>query len=775
MNRKTPLLPLSALLCLGLVLSPIGAGRTTAQTLASSVDPLIGTGGHGHTFPGATTPFGMVQLSPDTRYEGWDACGGYHYSDTTILGFSHLHLSGTGIPDYGDVLFTPTLKTLDFRPETNGRPSYRHRSSFSHADEIAAPGYYGVLLSDERHPRGAHRNPALRFPPLHIPTVRFSGHRRRPRSTASAPTASSSPPSGSPATTRSRATGGRPVGRRTSGSGSWRSSRSPSTDSASSGTIRSSPNRAPIPGRTSAAFVIYRTGKVEEVLVRVGLSTVGEQGARKNLAAEIPDWDFNKVRETSELLWERELSRIVVEGGPAREKKIFYTALYHSMIAPNVANDVDGNYRGMDMAVHAEKNFTMYSVFSLWDTFRALHPLLTMLDPKRTADFIRSMLRKYEEGGVLPVWELASNETWTMIGYHSVPVIADAYAKGVRGFDSALALEAMKTSAGLNRFGLESYRKYGYVRGDQEGESVSKTLEYAYDDWCVSAFAAAVGDPATAAKFDERSQYYQNLFDQSSGFMRPRVNGAWADPFDPRAVTYHYTEANPWQYTFFAPHDVDGLISLFGGKEKFIRKLDSLFYGTSGTTGREQADITGMIGQYAQGNEPSHHVAYLYAHAGSPWKTQKIVRTIMDSLYTDRPDGLCGNDDCGQMSAWYVFSALGFYPVTPGTPLYTVGSPMFPRVRINLPNRKMFIVEARDASSAARYIQTVTLNGRAVGGMALRHDVIASGGEVVFTMGPAPKQDLPGAGPAYAEYLPKKKITAVPYFHRLAANRSSTP
>ncbi len=750
--------------CLRMLIILLAAATVSgARQISGSVDPFIGTGGHGHTFPGATTPFGLVQLSPDTRYEGWDACGGYHYSDTSILGFSHLHLSGTGIADYGDILVTPSLRTLDFTPTAEGKPAYRNRSSFSHGDETASPGYYSVLLGD-----GGIRAELTATPRCGFHRYTF------PKSDSAAIIIDLLHGLGPDRVVESeiRITGANEVTgyRRSSG---WANDQRIwfvaefSKPFSGFGIVRNdtivAESRADS-GTNLRAFVTYRTGLVEEVLVRVGVSTVGPEGARKNLAAEIRDWDFNKVRATAELVWERELSRIVAEGGSEREQRIFYTALYHAMIAPNIANDVDGNYRGMDMNVHSEKDFTMYSVFSLWDTFRALHPLLTLLDPARTSDFIRSMLRKYEEGGVLPVWELASNETWTMIGYHSVPVIADAYAKGVRGFDSTLALAAMKASAGINRFGMEPYRKYGYVPGDQEGESVSKTLEYAYDDWCISRFAGAIGDATTAAKFDERSRYYVNLFDPASGFMRPRINGGWVEPFDPRAVTFHYTEANPWQYTFFAPHDIGGLISLYGGEEPFIGKLDSLFYGSSGTTGREQADITGMIGQYAQGNEPSHHFAYLYAHAGAPWKTQNIVRTIMDSLYTDRPDGLCGNDDCGQMSAWYVFSALGFYPVAPGTPLYTTGSPIFPRVRINLPNRRVFVVEAQGVSSVNRYIQSVTMNGRQSGGMALRHDVITAGGEVVFTMGPRPRTDLPGAAAAYAEYEPKQKITAVPFF-----------
>lgn len=754
-----------ALLCSLVVISHPAVAQP--QGLAPFVDPFIGTGAHGHTFPGATTPFGSVQLSPDTRYEGWDACGGYHYSDTSILGFSHLHLSGTGIADYGDILVTPTLKRLDFTPLDDGRPSYRHRSRFSHDNEAASPGYYGVLLDDEgiraemtATPRaGFHRYtfPKSDSAAIIVDLLHGLGPDRVVESSIAV--------AGNNEISGYRRSTGWAKDQRV-----WFVAQF-SKEFSGYGTVRNDtivPESRADSGRNVRAFVTYRTGKVEEVLVKVGISFVSPEGARRNLVAEIPDWDFDRVRQTAELLWEKELSRIVVEGGAARETEIFYTALYHSMIAPNIASDIDGSYRGMDQRVRTERGFTTYTVFSLWDTFRALHPLLTLLDPVRTNDFIRSMLRKYEEGGVLPVWELASNETWTMIGYHAVPVIADAWVKGVRGFDSTLALAAMKHSAGLNRYGLEAYRKYGFIPGDAEGESVSKTLEYAYDDWCISRFAAATGDHAAAARFAERSQYYQNLFDPATGFMRPRMNGGWAEPFDPRGVTYHYTEANAWQYTFFAPHDVDGLVALYGGKEKFVGKLDSLFSTESVTTGREQADITGMIGQYAHGNEPSHNFAYLYAHAGAPWKTQRIVRTIMDSLYTDEPDGLCGNDDCGQMSAWYVFSALGFYPVTPGTPLYTVGSPVFPRVRINLPNRRMFVVEAPNVSSVNRYIRSASINGRPIGGTTLRHDVITAGGEITFMMGPEPNLDLPDAGPVYSEYAPKNRIVPVPWFSTAA-------
>lgn len=737
--------------------------QAVAQNFSGYVDPFIGTSGHGHTFPGATLPFGLVQLSPDTRYSGWDACGGYHYSDSVILGFSHLHLSGTGIADYGDILFTPTMRSLDFTPDEEGRPSYRHSSSFSHRNEIASPGYYAVFLDDDSiqveltaTPRcGMHR---YTFPhgdsaAIIIDLLHGLGPDRVLES--SVEIAGDSEISGY---------------RRSAG---WAADQRIYFSAIFSkpfwgfGVVRNDtiiPESRADSGKNLRAFVTYRTGKVEEVMVKVGISTVSVAGARKNLAAEMPGWDFDKVRATGELVWNRELSRIVTEGGTERQNRIFYTALYHAMIAPNIAADVDGSYRGMDGEVRTERDFTMHSVFSLWDTFRAEHPLLTLIDPARTSDFVRSLLRKFEEGGTLPVWELASNETWTMIGYHAVPVIVDAFVKGVTNFDTVQALRAMKHSAEMDHQGLAYYRQYGYIPGDLEGESVSRTLEYAYDDWCISEFAARTGDPRARDEFGERALYYRNLFDPATGFMRPRINGGWAEPFDPRAVTFHYTEANPWQYSFFVPHDISGLMELYGGKERFASKLDSLFFSGSVLTGRKQSDITGLIGQYAQGNEPSHNFAYLYPYAGQAWKTQKLVRTIMDSLYTDLPDGLCGNDDCGQMSAWYVFGALGFYPVTPGTPFYTIGTPFFPRVRLNLPNRKMFVIEAPNVSDQRRFIRRVSLNSSPLTSLVIRHDALLAGGELRFEMGAAPDTNIPDGTAPFPGVSSAEKITTVPFF-----------
>ena len=496
---------------------------------------------------------------------------------------------------------------------------------------------------------------------------------------------------------------------------------------------------------------VFDFGQISEpLLIKVGISTVSVEGARKNLDAELPGWDFDAVRRAADLAWERELGRIQVEGGTSEQRTIFYTALYHSMLTPNVAMDVDGQYRGMDRQVHRADGFTYYSVFSLWDTFRTLHPLLALIDRARTADFVKTMLRMYQDGGRLPVWELAGNETDTMIGYHAVPVIADAIAKGIPGIDATLALEAMVASADADRAGLDTYKKRGYVDGGDASESVSRTLEYAYDDWCIATVAARLGRTEIADRFMRRAQGWKHLFDPSTGFMRARVDGQWFGPFDPSEVNAHYTEANAWQYSFFVPQDIDGLMRAQGGAAAFARKLDALFAADSRTTGRDQADITGLIGQYAHGNEPSHHIAYLYDFAGEPWKTQALVRRILDTMYSAKPDGEIGNDDCGQMSAWYVMSALGFYPVTPGSDDYALGAPTFSRAVIALENGKTVTVgttgttgttrTTRTTGTTGRYVQGATLNGRAYAKSFLTYGDVAKGVTLMFEMGAAPNE-----------------------------------
>ena len=692
---------------------PVAAQRD----LTRYVNPFIGTGGHGHTFPGAIVPYGMVQLSPDTRLTGWDGCSGYHYSDSKIYGFSHTHLSGTGISDYGDILLTPSV----------GRD---YSGRFQHRNETASPGYYSVKLDDENilveltatARVGMHRYTFPRTEDANI--IIDLAHRDKVIDS----------------------------GFRTLGLNmvvGWRRSQAWAKDQIVYFAVEfSQPYTAH--GATDADNKTYfrfdtRTGA--PLLVKVGISAVDIDGALKNLRAEVTHWDFDKVKSDAKAAWNAELNKIAVSGGTAAHLTNFYTSLYHVMTVPNLFMDVDGRYRGRDFKTHVGGDFTNYTVFSLWDTFRAAHPLYTIIDRERTRDFIKTFLAQYERGGRLPVWELAANETDTMIGYHAVSVIADAVAKGIDRFDLNLAYEAMKQSAELRRHrGLGAYIDQGLIETENERESVSKVLEYAYDDWCISQVAQKLGWTADYERYSTRAQSYKNVFDRTTGFMRPRSNGNWAEPFDPREVTFAFTEANAWQYTFFAPQDISGLIALMGGRAQFARKLDQLFSTDSRTTGREQVDITGLIGQYAHGNEPSHHMAYLYDYVGQPWKTQSRVASIMVQFYKPEPDGLIGNEDCGQMSAWYVLSAAGFYPVTPGSNVYAIGSPLFPEVRFNLENGKTFVVRVLSGSERNVYIQSATLNGRVYNKSFLTHQDLMAGGELVFTMGPRPNVRW-GTGP----------------------------
>ena len=696
------------------------------------VDPFFGTGGHGHTFPGATLPFGMVQLSPDTRLSGWDGCSGYHYSDSVIYGFSHTHLSGTGVSDYGDILFMP----VNGRPLISGSTDGKgYPSGFSHERETARPGYYSVYLTDhgieaeltaslrtgfhrytfsKRDSASiiidlAHRDPvlysAIRIKDDHtIQGTRISGGWAREQHVYFVAVFSV------------------PVNRFVLFS----------NDTMVAGTDH-------VEGRNIKAWVSFGLPLNNEVLVRVGISAVSEEGAMKNLESETPAWNFDAAVCRAEEVWNRQLGKIKVKGGTKEQRRVFYTALYHACLAPNMYMDVDGRYRGRDLAVHHAEGFDYYSVFSLWDTFRGLHPLLTFLEPKRTSHFINTFIAQYEQGGLLPVWELSANETYCMIGYHSVSVIADAMMKGIRGFDPKRALEASMKSAKQHHFGLDKYMSEGFVPAEDEPESVSKTLEYAYDDWCIAQMAMHLGETETYGEFIRRAQNYKNLFDPSTGFMRARMRGAWFSPFDPREVNFNYTEANAWQYSFFVPHDIIGLKKWLGGNEGLSAKLDSLFNADPQTTGREQADITGQIGQYAHGNEPSHHMAYLYNYAGKPWKTQAMVRKITYELYTDQPDGLAGNEDCGQMSAWFVLNALGFYPVCPGIPRYDLGIPLFRKLQVMGSDSVQFTVRAKGNVKKCRYVKHIRFNNKPHRELVINHDQLVRKGKLVFATGMHPE------------------------------------
>ncbi len=697
--------------------------------LSNYVNPFIGTGGHGHTFPGATVPFGMVQLSPDTRLEGWDGCGGYHYSDSIIYGFSHTHLSGTGVPDYCDILFMPF--TDNKFTETDKNTVRNFTSEYSHSNEIAEPGYYSVILkrfnikaeltASTRTGYHKYTFPLGREPKIYIDLKHrdevieshikiedkksISGFRR---------------------------------------SKSWAEDQRVyfyaifSEDFKNAGVYsddkyQSSETYAE--GKNIKSILeFYESGK--PVYVRVGISAISEENARMNLEVETNRKDFEAVKKEASELWNKYLNKIQVKSNDTTKLRIFYTALYHTAICPNVFNDVDGSYLGRDLKVHkAEHNY--YTVFSLWDTYRALHPLLNIIERERSSDFIKTFLLQYEQGGRLPVWELGANETDCMIGYHSVPVITDAFKSGITGFNTETALRAMMNSSNLNIYGLDHYRNYGYIPADKEHESVSKTLEYAFDDWCISEFAAAVGDSAITDEYLNRSQYYKNVFNKQTGFMAPRMNNGWKNPFNPTDVDNNYTEANSWQYSFYIPQNIPQLNEYLDGKLE--QKLDALFSADTKTTGREQADITGLIGQYAHGNEPSHHIAYLYNYTYSPHKTQELVRKIINEFYKDSPDGLIGNEDCGQMSAWYVMSAMGFYPVTPGSGKFMVGSPIFDEITINLESGKKFRIIAKNQSDNNIYIQNPYNEDTKP---FITWEDIFSGKEIVFEMGSTPAKSF---------------------------------
>jgi predicted alpha-1,2-mannosidase len=690
--------------CLFLCFAACAAQAAPPLDPAGQVDPFIGTGGHGHTFPGPTLPFGMIQPGPDTRREGWDGCSGYHADDTVLYGFSHTHLSGTGVSDYGDVLLLPTL---------DGRP----QAHFQKASESAKPGDYRVTLDDG--PIGVELTSTLHtgwhryaFPAGARPEVRID---LRHRDTVLASSL--------------RLVGDRRI------EGMRRSQGWARDQVVYFAAELSRPFGAGSAVTDLEARLHFAPGP--PLVIKLAISATDLDGARGNLAAEAPGWDFDRVRAEARTTWNRALGAVQIEGGTAAQRTTFYTALYHALIVPNLFQDVDGRYRGLDGRVHHADGYTRHTVFSLWDTFRAAHPLYTILQRQRTRDFVRTFLQMYRESGRLPVWELAGNETDCMIGYHAVSVILDAWVKGIRDFDPALALEAMKASAEGDRAGLASYRAHGFVRAEDEAESVSKTLEYAYDDWCIGRFAELTGHPDDARRYFARAQAWQHLLDPT-GFMRPRLDGRWRAPFDPAAVTFDYTEANAWQYSFFVPHDVDGWMARLGGPRALERKLDALFSADSRTTGRQQVDITGLVGQYAHGNEPSHHIAYLYAFAGAPAKTQALVHRLVAEQYAARPDGLAGNEDCGQMSAWLVLSALGFYPVTPGVPAYVLGTPLFDRATLVLENGRRFTITAHRASPGDFYVQAVTLDGRPHPRAVLTQDELLAGGELVFELGPRP-------------------------------------
>lgn len=737
------------LFCAALLLLSANAKSQTAS-LSRYVDPFIGTGAHGHTFPGPTAPFGLVQLSPDTRLEGWDGCSGYHYSDSLIYGFSHTHLSGTGVGDYCDVLLMPFVGETGFEPS-------EYASPFRKSEEKAEAGYYSVrlgkhnilaeLTATER--TGIHR---YTFPSNQLVGRLLIDLRHRDEVLSS-----------KLLYVNDREIAGVRISK------GWAQEQhvyfvmrfSRPIDAYKLIDLSKSPRVAEpeIDSKAIVGLLNFRTDG-EPLVVTVGISGTSIEGARKNLNAEAADFNFDQYRKNLEEKWNRQLEKILIEDPDETRKTIFYTALYHTLIVPNVWSDADGTYRGRDNKIHPSEGHPVYTVFSLWDTYRAAHPLYTWLDTTHANDFIRTFILQYRQAGMLPVWELSANETDCMIGNHAIPVIFDTWQKGLRGYDVPMAFQAMLNSAMRQEYGLPIYRNKGYLPSNAESESVSKTLEYSFDDWCIAQMAQGLGYDSLAQVFFRRAASWVNLLDPNTGFFRAKRNGAWHLPFDTREVNFNFTEANAWQYRFAPQHDIPALSGWLGGAARLESALDSLFTAPTGSTGREQPDITGLIGQYAHGNEPSHHVAYLYNYTTSPWKTQARVRQIMDEFYKATPEGLIGNEDCGQMSAWLIFSALGFYPVAPGSGEYAWGTPWFNKATIQLPNGKKLAIQADQPSSNKFYAGNIEFNNVLLTGNFVKHETLLQGGNLQFRLSPDPSPRPAAVAPAAK---PEQGIVAVPF------------
>ena len=738
--------PITLLLLSALLLSGCEAGaksgkdedKATPDTLAirlyEYVDPFIGTDAHGHTFPGATTPLGLVQLSPDTRWEGWDACSGYHYSDSRLYGFSHTHLSGTGAADLCDLLFIPARDTKLYRDSLRGK--HLPTVPFSHDDEEAHAGYYAVTLGNGIRAEltatpyaGIHRYTFPEGSDRHL-IIDLVSFKEEQMDGAAIEKVGNNAVQGFQKT--SAWTKGEEI--------YFYAKFSLPIDSIAAFLDGKVQEGGKAEGDSVRAFLSFSRSEIP-LEVYVGLSTTSIEGAKANLEQDLQGRSFDDLRAAAEASWEKVLGKVQIPRARYDDLVTFYTALYHAYIAPNLISDASGSYRGLDGEVHAvPEGERQYSTFSLWDTYRSLHPWYTLFERETAADFVRSLLNMYDEQGELPIWPLVSGETRTMIGFHAASVIADAYLRGIGGFSADRALEAMVKSSDINQKGGELYARYGYVPFDRKSEDVSQTLEYTYDDWAISMMADKMGEAEIANKYRERALGYEKLFDGSTGFFRPKSSdGGWMDYFDPYEVSSHYTEANAFQYRFAAQHDVNGMIQLYGGREPFLKVLHELYADTT-TLDTDLPDLTGIIGQYIHGNEPSHHLAYLFTYAGDAWKTQELTRQIISELYTSEPDGIPGNEDCGQMSAWYLFSALGFYPVTPGSGEYLLTTPLFSEASLTLSNGKVLKITANDPEDN-HYIKGVSLNGKPLSRLFITYDEIMAGGTLAFDLTGEPVTD----------------------------------
>ncbi len=740
-----------------LIVFTLRSGIAGSPPLSSYIRPLVGTQGEGNTYPGPSAPFGMVQLSPDTERDLWETASGYEYSDTSIMGFSLTHLSGTGIPDLGDFLFMPQTGEPKLVAGAKDNPDSGYRARYAHDQESASAGYYRVKLLNNGvtvELTAADRAGMMRFtfPGSEQATIltdlqHFLSGKRFRLIWSHVRVENPSTITGFHLVNgwaRERylyfaARYSRPFERyRIMSNG-----QEVKYDSYRTYRFRSRNEAA---GTNLQFLAEYRTRPGEVILVKAAVSAVSAAHALANLEAEIPDWAFERVVRDTRAKWDRELARLEIDGSE-KQKEIFYTGLYHAFLAPNLYEDVTGEYRGLDSNVHRAQGFQNYTVFSLWDTYRATHPLFALIQAPRDADMINSMLAHFDQSvdHLLPVWSLQGNETWCMIGYHAVPVIADALLKGVRGFDTLRAYEAVRATA-LNPDydAVADYARLGWVPCDFENESLSKTLEYAFDDFCVAQMAKALHRGEDYREFMRRSQSYTNLYDPSLGFMRPKdSHGQWRTPFDPHFYDENtrsndVTEGTSWQYSWYVPQDVPGLIRLFGGRQKFVEKLDALFASREADKSKGVEDIQGRIGEYWHGNEPSHHIIYLYCYAGQPWKAARRLHEVMTTQYGNQPNSLSGNDDCGQMSAWYIFTALGFYPVCPASDYYVLGSPSVSRASLRLSNGKRFVVTAEHVSDRNIYVQSVKLNGNKWESPFLPYRELKKGGTLQFVMGPEP-------------------------------------
>ncbi|RSK33787.1 GH92 family glycosyl hydrolase [Hymenobacter metallilatus] len=737
------------------------------ENLVQYAKPLVGTSRMGHTYPGATVPFGMVQLSPDTDTIGYELngkynprvyeyCAGYQYADKTIVGFSHTHFSGTGHSDLGDFLVMPTIGPLQLNPGTADQPERGFRSRFSHQNEVAEPAYYRVKLDDHdilaeltaSNRVGMHQYTFPQSEQAHIILDLTAGIYNYPDKNVwtfvrveNDTLVTGYRQTHGWARTRTQyfamsfskpfvSYGSRNLSKKQVYRGFW-------------GRFDQSQNFPELAGEQLRLFFDFKTTAGEKVKVKMALSGVSTEGALRNMRAEIPGWDFEAVKRAGQAQWQQELGKVVVESPKRVDKENFYTAMYHAALSPTTYMDVDGQYRGLDQNIHRAEGFTNYTTFSLWDTYRALHPLYNLLQPRRNADMVQSMLAHYDQSTLhmLPIWSHYANENWCMIGYHSVPVVVDAVLKGVVPASQAQrALDACVATAHQPRFdGISFYEQLGYVPEDKSGSSVSKTLEYAYDDWCIAQLARKLGKMDIEAEFSKRAQNWQNVYDSRINFMRPRLaDGSFRPRFD--VLSTHdqgFIEGNAWNYSLYVPQDPAALIAKMGGEKKFLPHLDSLFtMHLPDKFFAETEDITrdGIIGNYVHGNEPAHHVAYLYNWTQQPYKTQARVRMILPKMYRPTPDGLGGNDDCGQMSAWYIFSALGFYPVAPGSPEYALGSPAVYGATINLENGNTFRITVKNQSDKNVYVKEARLNGQKLTRPFLQYADVVKGGELVFTM-----------------------------------------